>query len=206
MTHIVGLTGGVGCGKSVVSQLFSELDVDVIDTDVISREITQPHGLAIPEVEKVFGTAYLTEKGSLNREKMRKLIFSDKNSRWRLEKILHPIILRETIYRIGEAQSTYVIVVVPLLIETPDYDNIVERILVIDCDEQLQIARTMARSKLSEQQTKAIIAAQATRRERLQKADDVIINNQDIAYLTSQVTDLHKKYLYLFRPNPTIGV
>lgn len=205
MSFVVGLTGGIGCGKSIASQCFSDLGVHIIDTDVIARTITQSNGQAINAIKNAFGDTYLTKEGSLDREKMRELVFSDDNARSRLEKILHPIILNETIRQIGQARSSYVIVVVPLLFETKDYDHIVQRILVIDCDEQQQILRTMARSNLSEPQVKAIMAVQIARKERLRKADDVIANNLDLDYLKTQVADLHSKYLSISISDPRLG-
>ncbi len=204
MSFVVGLTGGIGCGKSAASQCFSDLGVHVIDTDVIARTITQSNGQAINAIKDAFGDAYLTNEGSLDREKMRGLVFSDDDARSRLEKILHPIVLNETMRQIGQARSSYVIVVVPLLFETKDYDRIVQRILVIDCDEQQQISRTMARSNLSEPQVKAIMAAQIARKERLRKADDVIANNQGLDHLKAQVADLHSKYLSISGSDPRL--
>lgn len=197
MTFIVGLTGGIGCGKSSVSQFFLDLGIDVIDTDVIARKLTQPHGLAISLIRNTFRDNLIAADGALDREKMRNLIYSDSDSRLKLEKILHPLILKETVQEIAQTRSSYIIIVVPLLFETNDYTNIIQRILVVDCEEQQQIFRTMARSNLSEQQVKAIMAAQISRKVRLQKADDVIINNQDIDYLKVQVIQLHHKYLIL---------
>ena len=197
MTFIVGLTGGIGCGKSSVSQFFLDLGIDVIDTDVIARKLTQPHGLAISLIRDTFRDNLIAADGALDREKMRNLIYSDSDSRLKLEKILHPLILKETVQEIAQTRSSYIIIVVPLLFETNDYTNIIQRILVVDCEEQQQIFRTMARSNLSEQQVKAIMAAQISRKVRLQKADDVIINNQDIDYLKAQVIQLHHKYLIL---------
>lgn len=197
MRLVIGLTGGIGCGKSLASQYFSELGICVIDTDVIARTITQSNGRAIPKIKNDFGISYLTKNGALDREKMRQLIFSDKNARLRLEKILHPIILSETVQQIACAHSPYVVVVIPLLFETKDYDTIVHRILVIDCDEQQQISRVMARSNLSEQQVKSIMATQVARKERQQRAHDIITNNQDTDYLKTEITKLHSKYLSL---------
>ena len=205
MSFVVGLTGGIGCGKSIASQCFSDLGVHIIDTDVIARTITQSNGQAINAIKNAFGDTYLTKDGSLDREKMRELVFSDDDARSRLEKILHPIILNETIRQIGQARSSYVIVVVPLLFETKDYDHIVQRILVIDCDEQQQILRTMARSNLSEPQVKAIMTAQIARKERLREADDIIANNRDLDYLKTQVAALHSKYLSISISNPRPG-
>ena len=197
MTFIVGLTGGIGCGKSSVSQFFLDLGIDVIDTDVIARKLTQPHGLAISLIRNTFRDNLIAADGALDREKMRNLIYSDSDSRLKLEKILHPLILKETVQEIAQTRSSYIIIVVPLLFETNDYDNIIQRILVVDCEEQQQILRAMARSNLSEQQVKAIMAAQISRKVRLQKADDVIINNQDIDYLKAQVIQLPHKDLIL---------
>ena len=206
MQLVIGLTGGIGCGKSLASQYFSDLGVCVIDTDVIARTITQPNGKAMVEIKNVFGISYLTKDGALDRDKMRQLIFSDKNTRLRLEKILHPIILSETVQQIASTHSPYVVVVIPLLFETKDYDTIVHRILVIDCDEQQQISRVMARNNLSEQQVKSIMATQVSRKERLQKADDIITNNQDTDYLKTEVAKLHSKYLSLSNQCSYTGV
>lgn len=197
MTFIVGLTGGIGCGKSSASQLFSELGIDVIDTDVIARQLTQPDGQAISLIRDAFGNAFLTADGALDREKMRNLVFSDSRARHQLEKILHPLILQETIAQIKQSHSPYTVLVVPLLLETNDYNPIVQRILVIDCEEQIQISRTMARSQLSEQQVKAIMAQQISRKDRLQKADDVIMNDRGIDFLKAQVIQLHHQYQML---------
>ncbi len=197
MTLIVGLTGGIGCGKSSASQCFVDLGVDVIDTDVIARMLTEPHGLAMNSIKNSFGETMIAADGSLDREKMRNLIFSDINHKRTLEKILHPLILSETLQQAKKTRSPYIIIVIPLLFEIDDYDKVVRRSLVVDCEEQQQLLRTMERSKLSEHQVKAIIATQVSRKNRLQKADDVIDNSQDLAYLKSQVVQLHRKYLSL---------
>ena len=197
MAFVVGLTGGIGCGKSSASQFFSDLGIDVVDTDVIARTLTRPHGLAIQLIRNTFQDALITVDGALDREKMRNLIFSDSDSRLKLENILHPLILKETVQKIAQTQSSYIIVVVPLLFETDDYNNMIQRILVVDCEERQQVLRTMARSNLSEQQIIAIMTAQVLRKERLQKADDVIINDKDIDSLKAQVIQLHHKYLIL---------
>jgi dephospho-CoA kinase len=195
MTFVVGLTGGIGCGKSLVSELFSDLAVDVIDTDEISRELTQPKGAAIAVIRDAFGDAFITEDGALDRNRMRNLIFSDNSFRLKLEKILHPLIFKETVRRVAAAQSPYSIVVVPLLFETQDYNDMIQRVLVVDCDEQKQIERTIARSQLSDQQVREIMLTQVPRPVRLENADDIITNNLDIGNLKKQVTELHNKYL-----------
>lgn len=196
MTFVVGLTGGVGCGKSSASQCFVDLGIDVIDTDVIARMLTEPHGLAMSSIKNSFGETMIAADGSLDRGKMRNLIFLDSNYRLTLEKILHPLILAETLQQVKKARSPYIIIVIPLLFETGDYDKVIHRSLVVDCEEQQQILRTIKRSKLPEHQVKAIIATQISRESRLQKADDVIVNNQNMAYLKEQVAQLHKKYIF----------
>ncbi|PTQ87487.1 dephospho-CoA kinase [Nitrosomonas ureae] len=197
MTLIVGLTGGIGSGKSTVGQYFVDLGIDVIDTDAIARMLTEPDGLAMNSIKDSFGQTMLAADGSLNRVKMRNLIFSDNNYKLALENILHPLILAETLQQVSKALSPYIIIAIPLLFETNDYDKLIQRSLVVDCEEKQQILRTMKRSKLPENQIKAIIATQISRASRLQKADDIIVNNLDIAYLKVQVAQLHKKYLSL---------
>lgn len=204
MTFVVGLTGGIGCGKSSTSQFFSDLGIDVIDTDVIARQLTQPNGSAISLIQNTFGSSVITADGALDRNKMRDLVFANSESRHKLEQILHPLILKAVIRRIKQSQAPYVIVVIPLLFETNDYNHLIQHILVIDCDEQQQLLRTMERSNLSEQKVRSIMATQVTRETRIQKADDVILNNQDIEYLTAQILLLHHKYLALSKNEPAI--
>ncbi len=197
MTLIIGLTGGIGCGKSSVSQFFGELGMTVIDTDVIAHSLTQSGGRGIPAIRECFGDHFITSTDTLDRNKMRELVFNDEKARSILERILHPLILAEVNLLLKQADSPYVILVVPLLFETEDYQQIVDRILVVDCDEQQQLIRVMARSHLSEQQVRVIIATQTPRINRLQHADDIIVNNQDIDYLRMQVLHLHHEYMLL---------
>ena len=204
MTFVVGLTGGIGCGKSSTSQFFSDLGIDVIDTDVIARQLTQPNGSAISLIQNTFGSSVITADGALDRNKKRDLVFANSESRHKLEQILHPLILKAVIRRIKQSQAPYVIVVIPLLFETNDYNHLIQHILVIDCDEQQQLLRTMERSNLSEQKVRSIMATQVTRETRIQKADDVILNNQDIEYLKAQILLLHHKYLALSKNEPAI--
>ena len=204
MTFVVGLTGGIGCGKSSTSQFFSDLGIDVIDTDIIARQLTQPNGSAISLIQNTFGSSVITADGALDRNKMRDLVFANSESRHKLEQILHPLILKAVIRRIKQSQAPYVIVVIPLLFETNDYNHLIQHILVIDCDEQQQLLRTMERSNLSEQKVRSIMATQVTRETRIQKADDVILNNQDIEYLKAQILLLHHKYLALSKNEPAI--
>ena len=197
MTLIVGLTGGIGCGKSSACDMFTELGVDVIDTDQISHQLTAPDGGAIAAIRQLFGDDYITAEGALDRRKMRERVFTDRSCRDQLEHLLHPRILAETTQRIAHSQSIYTIVAIPLLFETGDYEHLTDRVLVIDCDEALQLARTMARSGLGHDAVKTIMAAQVGRHQRLEKADDVIINNSDLNNLRRQVVQIHQKYINL---------
>jgi len=197
MPLIVGLTGGIGCGKSSAANFFAALGVDIIDTDIIAHELTLPAGKAITPIKEAFGTAFITDDGALDRSKMRKLIFSDATFKQKLEAILHPLIYEEVVRRIGLATSAYIILVVPLLLENTAFRALVQRILVIDCSEQLQISRTIARSKLDEQEVRAIIATQISRAVRLKQSDDVVVNDRDLTHLHTQLKQIHLKYLAL---------
>ncbi|MDP1559519.1 MAG: dephospho-CoA kinase [Nitrosomonas sp.] len=197
MSFVVGLTGGIGSGKTSTTKIFASLGVDIIDTDEIARALTQSDGAAIVPIRKIFGDNLITADGALDRRKMREMVFSDSILKQKLEEILHPLIVLETARRLTLTKSPYVIIAIPLLFETKVYHNLIQRVLVIDCDEQKQITRTMARSKLEEQEVRVIMAAQVSRQERLQKADDVILNNEDLDFLRKQVIDHHQKYLDL---------
>jgi dephospho-CoA kinase len=195
MPYTVGLTGGIGSGKSKAADMFLELGAAVIDTDAISHELTGPAGAAMTPIELAFGPEYLREDGSLDRARMRSLVFSDPESRRSLETILHPLIRSATRERIAAAKAPYVMLVVPLLLETGSYRDLLDRVLVVDCDESQQIARTIARSRLSEDEVKRIMSAQLPRAQRLQSADDVIVNDADINQLKERVEALHRQYL-----------
>lgn len=199
MPLIIGLTGGVGCGKTSAAVIFEALGIDIIDTDQIAHELTGPAGKAIGMIRNLFGANFIREDGSLDRAAMRALVFSDQHARHKLESILHPLILQEVKRRIPLIRSEYGILVVPLLLETGSYLELIDRILVIDCPESMQVARTIARSKLSEASVHAIMAAQCSRNERLTKADDVIVNELERQHLQQQVQALHEKYLSVAR-------
>ena len=197
MPLMIGLTGGIGSGKTSAANFFSILGVDIIDTDVISHELTQPQGDAIGAIREVFTSKFITAEGALKRKEMRGLIFSDSNARQKLEAILHPLIRTEVSRRIELVSTAYGIVVVPLLLETGQYRDLIERVLVVDSSEQDQIARAIARAGLDEHTVRAIMATQLSRAERLQKADDVILNTADMPHLERQVSVLHRKYIAL---------
>lgn len=191
----MGLTGGIGCGKTTVADLFAARGAAVIDTDQIAHSLTAPHGAAMPALLAEFGPDYATPDGALDRARMRALVFSDPAARTRLEAILHPRIRDATAAAALVAGGTYTIFVVPLLVESGTWRERVARILAIDCPEQVQVARVMARNGLSEPQVRAIMAAQASRAERLAAADDVLLNEAGLDALVPQVDHLHASYL-----------
>jgi dephospho-CoA kinase len=195
MSFVVGLTGGIGSGKSAAAEEFARLGATVVDTDAIAHELTRAGGSAIPEVERIFGKDVIGETGAMDRKKMRDRIFADPVARKALEALLHPLIREESRRLIAAAQGPYVIHVVPLLIESADYRARVDRVLVIDCPEELQVQRVRARSRLSDAEVRAVIASQATRAQRLAAAHDVIDNRGTIDALRKQIAGFHHKYL-----------
>ena len=198
MNPVIGLTGGIGSGKSTVADLFSRLGVTVVDTDRIAHELTGAEGAAMPEIIAAFGKDIALPQGALDRAAMRQRVFADASAKTRLEAILHPKIRQESRQRCQAATSVYVLLAVPLLVETGVWRQEVRRVLVVDCDEATQIARVKARSALSAAEVLAIMATQATRSERLAVADDVILNNGTPEALEPQVQALHLRYLELF--------
>ena len=192
----IGLTGGIGSGKSTVAQLFAEQGIAIIDADQIAREVTAPQTKAYQAIVKHFGSAIIDENGQLQRRKLRDIIFKDNNERLWLEKLLHPLIRAAMQEKIKQVQSSYCILVIPLLIETLP-NPLVKRILVVDTPEELQIKRTQQRDQLNSEQIKSIMQSQASRQARLQVADDIIKNDQDVAHLMKQVLQLHRQYLQL---------
>ena len=199
----VGLTGGIGSGKSSVAAYFTELGAPVIDTDVIAHQLTASEGAALPAIRTAFGEQALRADGAMDRVTMRRRIFSDEGERKKLEAILHPLILQRVQQQLTFLkQAPYALVVVPLLVETGGYRGLLDRILVVDCAETQQINRVMARNGLNPDETKAIIAAQASREKRLAAADDVLNNQGERAALQEQVRLLHHKYLAISCKQP----
>jgi dephospho-CoA kinase len=195
MAFVVGLTGGIGSGKSAAADAFGRLGAGVVDTDAIAHELTGPGGAAMAGIRRLFGPEFVTETNALDRDRMRDLVFRDPAQKKRLEALLHPMIRAESTRRIGENPAPYVVHVVPLLIESPDYRQRVQRVLVVDCPESLQVERVRARSGLSADQVAAIIKSQVSREKRLAAADDVIDNSGPIDALQQQVKTLHEAYL-----------
>jgi dephospho-CoA kinase len=193
--YVVGLTGGIGSGKSTVAELFVNQGAALVDTDLIAHELTAAGGAAMPLLREAFGDDIGGPDGALDRAAMRRLVFADAGARARLEGILHPMIRVLSDARCRAACAPYVILAVPLLVESGSYRERCNRILVVDCPEALQIERVMARNGLSRAEVEAILAAQASRQQRLAIADDVVTNDGDRTILYRQVSDLHLQYL-----------
>ena len=198
MNHfVVGLTGGIGSGKSSAADFFADLGAKVVDTDMIARELTRPGGAAIPAIHLAFGPEVIDKTGGMDRARMRDLVFSDSEAKARLEAILHPMIRDESNKRCKDPlkREPYIVLVVPLLIETKGFARGVDRIAVVDCKESDQVSRVMTRSALSEAEIKRIMSSQVSRATRLEAADDVIENTGDLLALRKRIEALHRKYL-----------
>ena len=192
----VGLTGGIASGKSIVADMFADHGVPIIDTDLIARQIVMPGNPVLDEIKVLFGDKIIADDGALDRSALRKLVFADTGQRRQLEAIMHPRIQQETIDQATAAGGDYQLIVVPLLTESPLKD-LVDRILVVDCDQKTQIQRLLDRDDESLQQAQRILAAQASREERLTIADDVIDNDASLDATRSQVDTLHDTYQQL---------
>ena len=191
----IGLTGGIGSGKTTVADMFAERGASIVDTDLIAHSLTAPGGPAMPAIIAEFGPDFADATGAMDRARMRQLVFADAGAKARLEAILHPRIRDGALAAGAAATGSYVIYAVPLLVESGTWRSRVQRVLVIDCREEVQIFRVMARNNLPESQVLAIMAAQASRAQRLAAADDVIDNNDGIAALTPQIDRLHALYM-----------
>lgn len=195
MHFCVGLTGGIGCGKTSVSRLFAGLGAGVVDTDEISHALTAAGGAAMGLIESTFGADFIQADGALDRAAMRALVFADGAAKAHLEAILHPMIHARARIAVEQSTAPYTILVVPLLLETGSYRDVINRVLVVDCDECLQIARSMQRSGLTEAQVRAIMASQLSRSARRAGAHDVLMNDGSRDDLLEQVYLLHQTYL-----------
>lgn len=197
MNYVVGLTGGIGSGKSAVADLFADRGIAVVDTDAIAHALTAPGGAAMAAIRAEFGDAAAGADGALDRAAMRAIVFNDPSARKRLEAILHPLIRDESERLLAAAatRAPYAILMVPLLVESGSYRKRVNRVAVVDCSEATQVARVMKRNGLARDEVARILAAQASRAERLAAADDVIDNDGDIGALPPQIERLHQQYL-----------
>ncbi len=195
----IGLTGGIGSGKSTVADRSAAHGVPLVDTDLIAHQVTAPGGVAMPLIASEFGDAFVAPDGALDRRKMRELVFADDTARARLEAIVHPLIRAETERQRHAAGGPYHIVVVPLLVESVDWSTRVSRVLVVDCPVETQIARVIRRNGFTREQVLAIIAKQASREARLAAADDIVTNDASATLdaLAREVDALHERYLAL---------
>lgn len=192
----VGLTGGIGSGKSTVADLFARHGIPIIDTDKIARDVVRPGQPALDQIVNEFGKDLLDASGNLDRAQLRERVFNDTDSRLRLEAILHPRIRAAVLKELASLQAPYCLIVVPLLIET-GFHELIDRVLVVDADEAKQLQRTAARDGVSENAARKILAAQAMREERLAQADDVVRNNGTLEQLAREIERLHAQYLTL---------
>lgn len=195
---LIGLTGGIGSGKTAVSDLLGKLGAGVIDTDLISHQITAPGGKAIPLITKEFGADFIDPQGALDRPKMRALVFADSNARQALEKITHPLIQQETAkqaFELAKSGVPYLVFVVPLLIESGSWVNLIDYLIVVDCPEETQIQRVMHRSNMTRLDVENILKAQTSRKVRLAAANAVIENQGSLDELKSEVLKLHQELL-----------
>jgi len=197
---VIGLTGGIGSGKTTVADGFAALGVPVIDADLIARELVEPGQTALAEISTLFGAEYLTAEGRLDRGRIRQRIFADDALRHQLEAILHPKISKHINTLISEIRTAYCIVVIPLLLETGQND-LVDRILVVDAPEEEQVKRVAARDKLSHNAVINIMSTQADRETRLAAADDIIVNSSGLETLLSHIRTLHRRYLEISNDN-----
>lgn len=194
---VVGLTGGIGCGKSEAARIFAKLGVPIVDVDVIARHLTTAGQPVLQEIISAFGTEFLGADGNLNRAAMREKVFTDIAARKDLEGIMHPAIYDQALLELSQNKSApYQILAISLLFENNRYKNDVSRSLVIDCDEALQVSRTMQRSGLTEQVVRGIMAAQVSRDIRRKLADDLIENNGSIEELSKKIAEIHGKYIH----------
>jgi len=197
---LIGLTGGIGSGKTAVSDLLGKLGAGIIDTDLIAHQITAPNGAAIDSIKNEFGSNFIDNTGALNRDRMRTLVFADPAARKQLEAITHPLIRQETIRQakaLTKEGAPYLVFVVPLLIESKSWQGVADLLVVVDCPKDLQIQRVMQRSNLSRDEVEKILQAQSSREARLQHADFILENQGNLADLEAEVAQLHQKILQI---------
>ena len=200
MTHWIALTGGIGSGKSTVAELFFDRHrITTIDSDIVARKLTAANGQAIPLIRQAFGNDFIDISGSLNRSAMRHLITQDKTAKARLEQLLHPMIFAEIKRQQAAVKALYAFVAIPLLVEEPQFMALAERVLLVDCDEDLQIERVKQRNQMTQAQAAAALRLQATREKRQAIADDTIHNSGSLNDLIQQVDNMHDYYCKLFQ-------
>lgn len=193
----IGLTGGIGSGKSSAARIFAALGAAIIDTDEIAHRLTAKGTPTLAAIIEQFGPSYQLPDGSLDRARLRKKVFSDHAALAKLETLLHPLIKQQVVSKMAEARGPYLVLVIPLFFETGAYRDLVDRVLVVDCDEEQQISRTRSRSELSAEEVLTIMAHQAPRAERIKQADDILSNRGNHADLEERARELHQHYLTL---------
>ena len=196
MTIVIGLTGGIGSGKTTVANVFADYGIDLIDADIIAREVVAVGSVGLARITEKFGNSILLNNGNLDRSQLRTVIFSDPQHKEWLNQLLHPLIREKMLADIDRATSPYCLLIVPLMVEN-NLQTLTDRLLIVDVDQQTQIMRTQQRDNVSLEQIKSILAAQASRQQRLDAADDIICNNGDNQALLTQVAQLHQHYLAL---------
>ena len=194
--YVVGVSGGIGSGKTTVTHLFTRYNIDVIDADLVARQVVQPGTAALQAIIEKLGPQVVEKNGQLNRNQLRTLIFNDPELKHWLNQLLHPAIREQMLVQIQQAKSDYCLLSVPLLVENK-LDKMVDRVLIVDVSEDTQLQRTLLRDKTNTQQIRAIMQSQATREQRLEVADDILDNNANPETLPPQIEKLHKKYLQL---------
>lgn len=196
---VIGLTGGIGVGKTCASNCFSNLGVPVIDADVIARSVVSNDRALVDALAARFGVHVLDEHGALDRKKLANIVFSDLEMKKELERIVHPAVLDELCLRLRQLDVPYCVLSIPLLIETPEMISWVDRVLVIDANESLQIQRTMERDQVNREFVQMMMQAQTDRESRLMQADEIIFNNQTVAVLWQKIQVVHDHYRFLAR-------
>jgi len=196
--YVVGLTGGIASGKSTVANEFSRLGIELVDADQVARQLVEPGAAALKQIAGRFGRQILLADGSLDRKALRHRVFADEGHKAWLDALLHPLIREQMARQLAACRSPYALLVVPLLVET-GFTDMTDRVLLVDVDESIQIARTMARDRVSREQAEQILAAQASRKQRLAAADDVLHNSGSLEQLHREVAQLHLRYLQLAR-------
>lgn len=197
MSYVIAITGGIGSGKTTVADTFHKNhNIDIVDADIIAREVVEPNTKGLTSITEHFGDSILLPNGALNRAELRQRIFSNTNEKTWINDLLHPLIRKEMQYQVSLSTSPYTLLVVPLLVEN-QLQYLANRVLVVDVLEQTQINRTTSRDKVDTEHVKAILASQASREERLALADDIIKNDHNISVLDNEIALLHNKYLLL---------
>ncbi|CAK4071017.1 dephospho-CoA kinase [Vibrio sp. 16] len=201
MTFVVGLTGGIASGKTTVANLFHQhFGIEIVDADVIAREVVAPGSKGLKAIESKFGSSVLLENGNLDRSKLREIIFSDPSQKAWLDQLLHPMIRANMLAELANTTSEYALLVIPLMVEN-HLQHLADKVVVVDVDEATQLERTVARDNVALEQAQAIVAAQASREQRLAIADFVIKNDTENQKLLPQITELHQKFLEIGRAN-----